>query len=51
MKHLGTATRTRIDVHQRGSLLFEVDRLSKQFGRIAALADVSFSVRAGEVLD
>lgn len=30
--------------------LFDVDRLSKQFGRIAALTDVSFSVRAGEVL-
>jgi ABC-2 type transport system ATP-binding protein len=33
-----------------GSMLFEVKRLSKRFGRIAALADVGFHVRAGEVL-
>ena len=32
------------------TLLFQIDRLSKQFGRLAALTDVSFSVRAGEVL-
>ncbi len=50
MKHVGDATRMRIDVHERGSLLFEVDRLSKHFGRIAALTETSFSVRAGEVL-
>jgi ABC-2 type transport system ATP-binding protein len=31
-------------------MLFEVDGLSKRFGRIAALSDVSFQVRAGEVL-
>jgi ABC-2 type transport system ATP-binding protein len=30
--------------------LFEVDGLSKRFGQIAALADVSFHVRAGEIL-
>ena len=30
--------------------LFHVNGLSKHFGRIAALADVSFEVRAGEVL-
>ncbi|MGP8243264.1 MAG: ABC transporter ATP-binding protein [Bryobacteraceae bacterium] len=32
------------------AMLFEVKGLSKRFGRIAALADVSFEVRAGEVL-
>jgi len=31
-------------------MLFQVDGLSKRFGEIAALADVSFHVRAGEVL-
>lgn len=31
-------------------MLFEVDGLSKRFGGIAALSDVSFHVRAGEVL-
>jgi ABC-2 type transport system ATP-binding protein len=31
-------------------MLFEVKGLSKRFGRIAALADVSFHVEAGEVL-
>jgi ABC-2 type transport system ATP-binding protein len=31
-------------------MLFEVQGLSKKFGRIAALADVSFHVEAGEVL-
>lgn len=31
-------------------MLFEVKGLSKRFGRIAALADVGFQVRAGEVL-
>ncbi len=31
-------------------MLFEVSGLSKRFGRVAALADVSFQVRAGEVL-
>jgi ABC-2 type transport system ATP-binding protein len=31
-------------------MLFEVDRFSKRFGRIAALADVSFHVEAGELL-
>jgi ABC-2 type transport system ATP-binding protein len=31
-------------------MLFEVTDLSKRFGQIAALADVSFQVRAGEVL-
>ena len=31
-------------------MLFEVNGLSKRFGQIAALADVSFQVRAGEVL-
>ena len=31
-------------------MLFEVDGLSKRFGQIAALANVSFHVRAGEVL-
>jgi len=31
-------------------MLFEVNGLSKRFGRIAALSDVSFQVRAGEVL-
>jgi ABC-2 type transport system ATP-binding protein len=31
-------------------MLFEVHGLSKRFGQIAALADVSFHVRAGEVL-
>jgi ABC-2 type transport system ATP-binding protein len=33
-----------------GTMLFEVRGLSKRFGRIQALADVSFQVRAGEVL-
>jgi ABC-2 type transport system ATP-binding protein len=32
------------------AMLFEVQGLSKRFGPIAALADVSFEVRAGEVL-
>jgi ABC-type multidrug transport system ATPase subunit len=32
------------------STLFEVKGLSKRFGRIAALADVSFHVRSGEIL-
>jgi ABC-type multidrug transport system ATPase subunit len=50
MRNVDTATSGRIDVHERGSRLFEVDRLSKQFGRIAALTETSFSVRAGEVL-
>lgn len=31
-------------------MLFEVDGLSKRFGQITALEDVSFHVRAGEVL-
>jgi ABC-2 type transport system ATP-binding protein len=31
-------------------MLFEVNGISKRFGRIEALADVSFRVRAGEVL-
>jgi ABC-2 type transport system ATP-binding protein len=31
-------------------MLFEVNRVSKRFGRIAALSNVSFQVRAGEVL-
>jgi ABC-2 type transport system ATP-binding protein len=31
-------------------MLFEVNGLSKRFGQIAALVDVSFQVRAGEVL-
>ncbi len=31
-------------------MLFEVSGLSKRFGQIAALTDVSFNVRAGEVL-
>src|SRR5579862_2534856 len=31
-------------------MLFEVHGLSKQFGRIAALSEVSFQVRAGELL-
>jgi ABC-2 type transport system ATP-binding protein len=31
-------------------MLLEVDRLSKRFGRIEALADVSFRVRTGELL-
>src|SRR5882724_3832466 len=31
-------------------MLFEVKDLSKRFGQIAALADVGFHVRAGEVL-
>jgi ABC-2 type transport system ATP-binding protein len=33
-----------------GTMLFEVHGLSKSFGRIQALTDVSFHVRAGEVL-
>jgi ABC-2 type transport system ATP-binding protein len=33
-----------------GTMLFEVRALSKRFGRIAALSDVNFQVRAGEVL-
>jgi ABC-2 type transport system ATP-binding protein len=33
-----------------GTMLFQVKGLSKCFGRIAALADVSFHVRTGEVL-
>ena len=33
-----------------GTMLFEVKGLSKRFGTIAALADVSFHVRSGEVL-
>jgi len=33
-----------------GSMLFEVDGISKRFGRIAALSDVSFHVEAGELL-
>ena len=32
------------------AMLFEVEGLSKRFGQIAALEDVSFHVRAGEVL-
>jgi ABC-2 type transport system ATP-binding protein len=32
------------------TMLFEVDGLSKRFGQIAALADVGFQVRSGEVL-
>jgi len=32
------------------TMLFTVDRLSKKFGPIAALEDVNFGVRAGEVL-
>jgi ABC-2 type transport system ATP-binding protein len=32
------------------TMLFEVSGLSKRFGQIAALADVGFQVRAGEVL-
>jgi ABC-2 type transport system ATP-binding protein len=32
------------------TMLFEVDGLSKRFAQIAALVDVSFHVRAGEVL-
>src|ERR1700689_818408 len=31
-------------------MLFEVKGLSKRFGHIAALADVSFKVRGGEIL-
>src|SRR5215470_17684890 len=31
-------------------MVFEVEHLSKRFGEIAALADVSLGVRAGEVL-
>src|ERR1700730_18403514 len=31
-------------------ILFEVEQLSKRFGQMAALADVSFHVRAGEIL-
>jgi len=31
-------------------MLFDVNRLCKRFGRIAALSDVSFQVREGEVL-
>jgi ABC-2 type transport system ATP-binding protein len=31
-------------------MLFAVERLSKKFGNVAALEDVSFSVRAGEML-
>ena len=31
-------------------MLFEVNGLSKRFGHIPALSDVSFQVRAGEVL-
>jgi ABC-type branched-subunit amino acid transport system ATPase component len=31
-------------------MLFEVDALCKRFGQIVALSDVSFQVRAGEVL-
>lgn len=33
-----------------GTMLFEVRGLAKRFGRIQALADVGFQVRAGEVL-
>ena len=33
-----------------GMMLFQVKGLSKRFGRIAALSDVSFHVEAGEVL-
>src|SRR5580658_6706431 len=32
------------------SMLFEVDRFCKRFGRIDALSDVSFHVEAGELL-
>ena len=49
MTHGDTATNGRTAVDQPRTL-FRVDRLCKQFGRIAALADVSLSVRAGEVL-
>jgi ABC-2 type transport system ATP-binding protein len=38
------------DLRQPGTTLFAVNSLCKQFGHIAALTDVSFSVRAGEVL-
>lgn len=34
----------------RPSVIFQVRGISKRFGRIAALSDVAFQVRAGEVL-
>ena len=50
MMHGDTVQSEPTDVPQRAKVLFDVDRLSMQFGRIAALTDVSFSARAGEVL-
>ncbi len=35
---------------QRGSLLLEVERVRKQFGGLVAVNDVSFELRAGEIL-
>ncbi|MGA2114271.1 MAG: ABC transporter ATP-binding protein [Bryobacteraceae bacterium] len=39
-----------IGCSQHAAVLFEVNGISKRFGRIAALTDVRFQVRAGEVL-
>ncbi len=35
--------------HDRGSLAIEVEHLSRRFGDIQAVDDVSFQVRRGEV--
>src|SRR5271168_1347263 len=48
-KRVGTGDKASIGILV-DAMLFEVKGLSKRFGQIAALADVSFEVRAGEVL-
>ncbi|HEV2546802.1 MAG TPA: branched-chain amino acid ABC transporter ATP-binding protein/permease [Stellaceae bacterium] len=37
-------------MHADGAALLEVDRLAKSFGGVRAVADVSFTVREGEIL-
>jgi ABC-type multidrug transport system ATPase subunit len=50
MKRSDAEPNRRVEIHQPGTVLFDVGLLSKRFGRIAALTEVSFTVRAGEVL-
>src|ERR1700722_5431822 len=40
----------RIGCYSDGTMLFEVKGLSKRFGKLQALMDVSFQVQAGEIL-